>query len=71
MIVLTTTGCTGSPSVAISTRGCPWTVSCAGHTDANELIILNRYRLPGVTVNVSRGVFVLNPVFRSCGTKKK
>lgn len=27
MIVLTTTGCTGSPSVAISTRGCPWMVS--------------------------------------------
>lgn len=66
MIVLTTTGCMGSPSVAMSTSGCPWTVSCAGHTDANELIILNRYLRPGVMVNVSSGVFVLNPVLGSC-----
>lgn len=70
MIVLTTTGCTGSPSVAISTKGCPWMVSWAGHTDANALIILNRYLLPGVMVKVSNGVLVLNPVLGSCAESK-
>lgn len=69
MIVLTTTGCTGSPSVAMSTSGCPWTVSCAGQTDASELIIRNLYLLPGVMVNVSNGVLVLNLVLRSCNQK--
>lgn len=66
MIVLTTTGCIGSPSVAIKTRGCPWMVIWAGQTDAKALIILNLYLLPGVMVNVSKGVLVLNPVLGSC-----
>lgn len=66
MIVLTTTGWIGSPSVAISTSGCPWMVIWAGQTDAKALIILNLYLLPGVMVKVSKGVLVLNPVFGSC-----
>lgn len=59
MIVLTITGCTGSPSVAIKIKGCPWMVICAGHTEAKEFIIRNLYLRPGVMVNVSSGVLVL------------
>lgn len=65
MIVLTWTGCTGSPSVAITVKLWPSKVTCAGHTEAKALIILNLYLLPGVIVNTSRGVFVMKPVLGS------
>lgn len=59
-------GCTGSPSVAMTVRGWFCTVSCTGHTEAIELIILKRYLLPGVMVKISSGVLVLKPVLASC-----
>lgn len=65
IIVLTSTGCTGSPSVAITVILCPSIVICAGHTDANAFIIRKRYRRPGVTVKISSGVFVIKPVLGS------
>lgn len=64
-MVLTCTGSTGSPSVAITVKLWPSNVTCAGHTDANALIILNLYLLPGVIVNTSRGVLVMKPVLGS------
>lgn len=65
IIVLTWTGCTGSPSVAMTVMPWPSIVTCAGHTDANALIKRKRYRRPGVIVNISSGVFVIKPVFGS------
>lgn len=65
MMVFTCTGCTGSPSVAITVKLWPSNVTWAGHTDAKAFIILNLYLLPGVIVKTSRGVFVMNPVLGS------
>lgn len=65
IIVLTWTGCTGSPSVAMTVILWPSIVTWAGHTDANALIKRNRYRRPGVIVNISSGVLVMKPVFGS------
>lgn len=62
IMVSTLTGCTGSPSVAIKVSLWPSIDNFAGHTDEYELIILNRYLLPGVIVNTSRGVLVTTPV---------
>lgn len=65
MIVFTCTGWTGSPSVAMTVRLWPSKVIWAGHTEANALIILNLYLRPGVIVNTSKGVLVMNPVLGS------
>jgi hypothetical protein len=65
MIVLTLTGWTGSPSVAMTVSTCPSTLNWAGHTVPKELINRNLYLLPGVIVNTSNGVLVTKPVLGS------
>lgn len=65
MMVLTLTGCTGSPSVAMIVSTCPSTLNWAGHTVPKELISRNLYLLPGVIVNTSTGVLVRKPVLGS------
>ena len=65
MIVLTLTGWTGSPSVAMMLSTCPSTLNWAGHTVPKELINRNLYLLPGVIVNTSNGVLVTKPVLGS------
>jgi len=68
MIVLTLTGWTGSPSVAMTVSTCPSTLNWAGHTVPKELISRNLYLLPGVIVNTSNGVLVTKPVLGSWKT---
>lgn len=63
--MFTLTGWTGSPSLAITVSWWPSIVICAGHTDEKALIMRNLYRLPGVIVKISSGVFVMKPVFGS------
>lgn len=41
MMVLTSTGCTGSPSVAMTFNECPSNVNWTGHTEAMAAIIRN------------------------------
>lgn len=59
MMVLTLTGWTASPSVAMTVNMCPSTLNWAGQTVPKELISLNLYLLPGVIVKTSSGVLVM------------